>query len=172
VWPDREADDLAPRLAGAVSANLKYLLAVLAAGGKWDPSIARQRREAGLASNNAEQVLQRLRIERRLDRSAGVGLAALRTLPLLRRVAGSTARISLSPDALPATPVLQQWIAGVGSEIDALLRGDMAVATPGDCQATDLSPLQADAVAQVLMLRILLRQQLGATALPGSSSGR
>ena len=170
LWPDREADDLAPRLAGAVSANLKYLLAVLAAGGKWDPSIARQRREAGLASNNAEQVLQRLRIERRLDRSAGVGLAALRTLPLLRRVAGSTARISLSPDALPATPVLQQWIAGVGSEIDALLRGDMAVATPGDCQATDLSPLQADAVAQVLMLRILLRQQLGATALPGNSS--
>ena len=35
--------------ASAVSANLKYLLAVLAAGGKWDPSIARERREAGLA---------------------------------------------------------------------------------------------------------------------------
>ena len=162
LWPDREADDLEPRLAGAVSANLTYLLAVLAAGGKWDPSIARQRREAGLASNNAEQVLQRLRIERRLDRSAGVGLAALRTLPLLRRVAGSAARISLSPEALPATPVLQQWIAAVGSEIDALLRGDSAVPSPGDCQATDLSALQADAVAQVLMLRILLRQQLGA----------
>ncbi|OBV39069.1 putative membrane protein YccC [Janthinobacterium psychrotolerans] len=161
LWPDREADDLEPRLAGAVSANLKYLLAVLAVGGKWDASIARQRREAGLASNNAEQVLQRLRIERRLDRSAGVGLAALRTLPLLRRVAGSTARISLSPDALPATPVLQQWIAAVGSEIDALLRGDPQVPSPGDCLATDLSPLQADAVAQVLMLRILLRQQLG-----------
>ena len=171
LWPDREADDLEPRLAGAVSANLKYLLAVLAAGGKWDPTIARQRREAGLASNNAEQVLQRLRIERRLDRSAGVGLAALRTLPLLRRVAGSTARISLSPDAAPATPVLQQWIAAVGGEIDALLRGDREVPAPGDCQATDLSPLQADAVAQVLMLRILLRQQLGATALPGNSSG-
>ena len=100
-----------------------------------------------------------------------VGLAALRTLPLLRRVAGSTARISLSPDALPATPVLQQWIAAVGGEIDALLRGDREVPAPGDCQATDLSPLQADAVAQVLMLRILLRQQLGATALPGNSSG-
>lgn len=69
------------------------------AGGRreWDSAIARLRREAGLASNNAEQVLQRLRIERRLDRSAGVGTAALRTLPLLRRVAGSTAHQPESP---------------------------------------------------------------------------
>ena len=58
-WAGREA------LAQAVSANLKYLLAVLAAGGRWDSAIAHVRREAGLASNNAEQVLQRLRIERR-----------------------------------------------------------------------------------------------------------
>ena len=172
LWPDREADDLDQRLARAVSANLKYLLGVLAAGGKWDSSIAHLRREAGLASNNAEQVVQRLRIERRLDRSSGTGLAALRTLPLLRRVAGSTARISLSPDATPATPVLQQWIAAVGSEIDALLRGEASAPSPGDCQATDLSTLQADAVAQVLLLRILLRQQLGATAPPGNSSGQ
>ena len=170
LWPDREADDLDQRLAGAVSANLQYLLGVLAAGGKWDSSIAHLRREAGLASNNAEQVVQRLRIERRLDRSSGTGLAALRTLPLLRRVAGSTARISLSPDAVPATPVLLAWIAGVGREIDALLRGDASVPAPGDCQATDLSTLQADAVAQVLLLRILLRQQLGATVPPGNSS--
>ena len=172
LWPDREADDLDQRLAGAVSANLQYLLGVLAAGGKWDSSIAHLRREAGLASNNAEQVVQRLRIERRLDRSSGTGLAALRTLPLLRRVAGSTARISLSPGAVPATPVLLAWIAAVGSEIDALLRGEAGVPTPGDCQATDLSTLQADAVAQVLLLRILLRQQLGLTAPPESSSGQ
>ncbi|MEG0883693.1 MAG: FUSC family protein, partial [Janthinobacterium sp.] len=162
LWPDREADDLDQRLANAVSANLKYLLAVLAAGGKWDSAIARLRREAGLASNNAEQVLQRLRIERRLDRSEGVGLAALRTLPLLRRVAGSTARISLSPQAEPATPELQQWIAAVSAEIDALLRGEADVGAPGQCASAGLTPLQADAVAQVQMLRGLLRDHLHA----------
>ena len=162
LWPDREADDLDQRLAKAVSANLKYLLAVLAAGGKWDSAIARLRREAGLASNNAEQVLQRLRIERRLDRSSGVGLAALRTLPLLRRVAGSTARISLSPLAEPATPELQRWIAAVSTEIDALLRGEADVAAPGPCASTGLTSLQADAVAQVQLLRGLLREHVRA----------
>ena len=120
----------------------------------------------GLASNNAEQVLQRLRIERRLDRSAGVGLAALRTLPLLRRVAGSTARISLSPQAEPATPELQQWIAAVSTEIDALLRGAVDVAAPGPCASAGLTPLQADAVAQVQLLRGLLRAHLQAQAQP------
>jgi uncharacterized membrane protein YccC len=162
LWPDREADDLDQRLAKAVSANLKYLLAVLAAGGKWDSAIARLRREAGLASNNAEQVLQRLRIERRLDRSSGVGLAALRTLPLLRRVAGSTARISLSPQAEPAPPELQRWIAEVSGEIDALLRSEAEAGAPGPCVAEGLTALQADAVAQVQLLRGLLREHVQA----------
>ncbi|MFM2086467.1 MAG: hypothetical protein RLZZ237_1336, partial [Pseudomonadota bacterium] len=160
LWPDREADDLEQRLTQAVSANLQYLLGVMAAGGKWDKSIAHLRREAGLASNNAEQVVQRLRIERRLGRSTGAGLAAMSTLPLLRRVAGSTARISLSPQAEPATPELQRWIAEVTSEIDALLRGESDAPAPEPCNTESLTALQADAVAQVQLLRGMLREHV------------
>src|SRR5471032_655420 len=165
LWPDREADDLEQRLTQAVSANLQYLLGVMAAGGKWDKSIAHLRREAGLASNNAEQVVQRLRIERRLGRSTGAGLAAMSTLPLLRRVAGSTARISLSPQAEPATPELQRWIAEVSSEIDALLRGDADAPAPEPCNTESLTALQADAVAQVQLLRGMLREHVHAKKL-------
>ena len=157
LWPDREADDLQPRLAAAVSANLQYLLAVMAAGGKWDQEIARVRREAGLASNNAEQVLQRLRIERRLD-GHDLAYRAMRILPLLRRVAGSTARISLSPLALPAPPALQQWLSQAGAQIDGSLHAGQAMQALAPCLEEGLSSLQRDAVAQVQALHGLLMQ--------------
>ncbi|MEG1054471.1 MAG: hypothetical protein RSF79_20820, partial [Janthinobacterium sp.] len=73
-----------------------------------------------------------------------------------------TARISLSPQAEPAPPALQRWIAEVSAEIDALLRGEADVGAPGQCASAGLTPLQADAVAQVQMLRGLLRDHLHA----------
>jgi len=162
LWPDRETDDLQPRLAKAVSANLQYLLAVMAAGGKWDREIARVRREAGLASNNAEQVLQRLRIERRLERH-GLAYRAMRVLPLLRRVAGSAARISLSPLAMPAPPALQQWLAQAAVQIEALLHDGAGAKALPPCAPDGLTPLQHDAVAQLQALHGLL-WQVGAEA--------
>ncbi|CDG85161.1 FUSC family protein [Janthinobacterium agaricidamnosum] len=157
LWPSRETENLEQRLSAAVSANLKYLLAVMASGGKWDAGIAALRRQAGLASNNAEQVCQRLRIERR-GSAAGMQ-AAMRTLALLRRVAGSSARISLSPRAVPAGPLLLRWTEAVSADIDSLLRGEPAGPAIA-FDAPDPDPLQADAVAQIILLRVLLLEHL------------
>lgn len=157
LWPDREADDLERRLADAVSANLRYLLAVLAAGGRWDAGVAALRRQAGLASNNAEQVCQRLRIERR-GSAAGMH-DAMRTLALLRRVAGSSARISFSAQAAPAGPELLDWAGAVSADIDAMLRGAPPKA-PLPYDGPDPDALQADAMAHIIMLRVLLLEHL------------
>ncbi|MEG0885571.1 MAG: hypothetical protein RSH52_30440, partial [Janthinobacterium sp.] len=56
----------------------------------------------------------------------------------------------------------QRWIAAVSTEIDALLRGEADVAAPGPCASTGLTSLQADAVAQVQLLRGLLREHVRA----------
>ncbi len=77
-------------------------------------------------------------------------------------MAGSTARISLSPQAEPAPPELQRWIAAVSAEIDALLRGDADAPAPEPCASDSLTALQADAVAQVQLLRGLLREHVQA----------
>lgn len=159
-WPTREQDDSSKRLAEAAAANLAYLRAALASGGKWDSEVARLRRGAGLASNNAEQVCNRLRLERRAARGDS---AVLRALPLLRRMAGTAARISLGTGSKPADAALLDWSAAVGDEIARLLRGgavdSAAQAAP---PVEELSLLQADAVGQIVLLRELAGEQAAA----------
>ena len=86
-------------------------------------------------------------------------------------MAGSTARISLSPQAEPATPELQRWSAAVSAEIDALLRGESGTPSPAPCGSEGLTALQADAVAQVQLLRGLLREHVHAQPQPASAPG-
>src|SRR5260370_28284371 len=86
LWPSREPSRFSDRLAKAVSTNLGYLAASLGRGEESEIELERLRRAAGLASNNAEEVLARLRLEKldtsNDDRTGSTALA------LLRRVAG------------------------------------------------------------------------------------
>lgn len=159
-WPTREQDDSGKRLAEAAAANLDYLRAALASGGKWDSEVARLRRGAGLASNNAEQVCNRLRLERR---NTSGDSAVLRTLPLLRRMAGTAARISLGTGSKPADAALLDWSAAAGNDIARLLRGGSAIIDAQAVPAAEaLSLLQADAVDQIVLLRALAAEQAAA----------
>jgi uncharacterized membrane protein YccC len=64
LWPSREPSRFSDRLAKAVSANLSYLSVSLGPVRDNEIELERQRRAAGLASNNAEEVLARLRLEK------------------------------------------------------------------------------------------------------------
>jgi uncharacterized membrane protein YccC len=169
LWPDREVDDFDKRLADAVQANLRYLQRALLNGGKWDTGVARLRRSAGIASNNAEQVCHRLRIERRT--TPLTDNAVLRTLPLLRRIAGTAARISLSTHAAPAGPELQAWVDGMAADIESLLKGEHVGQAPAAFARPDISELQADAVSHLMLLRSFLVEHMESVRLMQAGIG-
>ncbi|HWK45444.1 MAG TPA: FUSC family protein [Stellaceae bacterium] len=156
LWPSWEAPHLPKRLAEAIRANRDYLLAALAAtlgnataraGGR-DPEAAR--RQAGLASNNAEASLQRLMSEPRpqANREAEPGMMIL---ACLRRVAGVAATLTLlqtqRPDETEARMIAAtgEWAGSALSAIaDALASGrappplpEPPALTPAEDGATD-----------------------------------
>lgn len=162
LWPIREPSTLKEKLSEAVDANLSYLSASLARGDTDALRLERLRRAAGLASNNAEEVMARLRLEHletpAIERTASTALA------LLRRVAGTATRARHSaPDSAP-NPALAAWIARTANAIEARLgRPDQAhgdsETQKADAFAKDgLSLLEADAVNQVVLLHRLLME--------------
>ncbi|WP_176234288.1 FUSC family protein, partial [Burkholderia cepacia] len=64
LWPTREQIDIRGQLAAAIAANLRYLVDAIEAPGRANREAERLRREAGLASNNAEEAFNRIRLER------------------------------------------------------------------------------------------------------------
>lgn len=90
-WPSWEPTQLPRLLSGAINANAKFLTAVLKTGKTQDDL----RREAGLASNNAEASLQRVTFEPSRD------LASLDAANILvtsvRRMTASTMALALLP---------------------------------------------------------------------------
>ncbi|HEV3422725.1 MAG TPA: FUSC family protein [Paraburkholderia sp.] len=155
LWPSREPIDFRQRLAEAVQANLTYLVSALEHAGGEDTEVERLRRAAGLASNNAEEAFNRLRLER-LE-SSMADRAAITALALLRRVAGTATRMRLAANKLKADGKLVAWIASVSREIDAHLRGTAPVPGAEPLFAREhLSLVEADAVNQVSHLRRLL----------------
>jgi len=159
LWPSREPSRFGDRLAKAVSANLGYLAASLGRGEDSEIELERLRRAAGLASNNAEEVLARLRLEKldtsHHDRTGSTALA------LLRRVAGTATRARFGRAGAAPNRDLAAWIESVGKAIEARIGSD-AGSTGIDAQEVfpkhGLSLLEADAVNQVVLLRRLLME--------------
>ena len=162
LWPSREPVDFRVRLADAVGANLNYLVGALEHAGGEDTEVERMRRAAGLASNNAEEAFNRLRLEK-LESSLA-DRAAITALALLRRVAGTATRMRLAANKTQADGALIAWISAVSKELDAhLLDRPQAVQGAG-FQAfprRHLSLVEADAVNQVSHLRRLLVENTG-----------
>jgi uncharacterized membrane protein YccC len=164
LWPSREPVDFRTRLADAVRANLGYLVSAIRHASS-DTSadqheheqvreLELKRRAAGLASNNAEESFNRQRLER-LESSVA-DRAAITALALLRRVAGTATRMRLTSNHVTADRELAGWIDAVSEEIDAQLRGTVAVPPVEAFPREHLSLVVADAVNQVAHLRRLL----------------
>jgi uncharacterized membrane protein YccC len=157
LWPSREPIDFRIRLADAVQANLNYLVSALEHAGGEDSEVERLRRAAGLASNNAEEAFNRLRLER-LESSLA-DRAAVTALALLRRAAGTATRMRFAAHQARADGALIDWIAAVSREIDAQLRGATHDANYTAFARQHLSLAEADAVNQVSQLRRLLVEE-------------
>nr|WP_323119873.1 FUSC family protein [Burkholderia alba] len=156
LWPTREQIDIRARIADAVRANLRYLADALAPSVRVDGDAQQLRRAAGLASNNAEEAFNRLRLER-LDDSR-FDTAASTILGLLRRMAGTAAHLRLSAQGQRRGAELIAWLAATSRDIEASLRdGD------GDASARHtlpprerLSRPEIEAVGQIALLQRLL----------------
>jgi uncharacterized membrane protein YccC len=101
LWPSWQPEQVRRDLAGAIAAHAAYARAVLL---KTTPDPARERRRAGLASNNLEASLQRAMHEPRRgqrDRLQAVLVADA----ALRRIAGRLVTISIDPIDTTAAPV-------------------------------------------------------------------
>lgn len=160
LWPSREPVDFRKRLADAVQANLNYLVAALEHAGGEDAAVERLRRAAGLASNNAEEAFNRLRLER-LE-SSMADRAAITALALLRRVAGTATRMRLAANKSRADSELTGWIATVSREMDVYLRGGVNAAPLEPFPRHHLTLAEADAVNQISHLRRLLVEKASA----------
>ncbi|MGF6534478.1 putative membrane protein YccC [Paraburkholderia sp. GAS206C] len=162
LWPSREPVDFRVRLADAVGANLNYLVSALEHAGGEDTEVEKMRRAAGLASNNAEEAFNRLRLEK-LESSLA-DRAAITALALLRRVAGTATRMRLAANKTQADGALIAWISAVSKELDAYLLDRAQVEPRSEFEAfprRHLSLVEADAVNQVSHLRRLLVENTG-----------
>ena len=156
LWPSREPARFDDRLAAAIGANLAYLAAALARARTDDAEIDRLRRAAGLASNNAEETLARLRLER-INTSATEKLGST-ALALLRRVAGTATRARLTGDASTTNERLVAWVRAVAHALDMRLSANEDAAALRTFPTTRLTRLEAEAVNQVMVLSGLLEQ--------------
>ena len=98
LWPSWQPEQVKRDLAAAVAAHAAYARAVLLDG---LPDPARERRRAGLASNNLEASLQRAMHEPRRGQRDTLQ-AVLAADAALRRIAGRLVAISLDPPGTAA----------------------------------------------------------------------
>ncbi len=126
LWPSWQPEQVKTDLAATVAAHAAYARAVLLGGGA-DP--VRERRGAGLASNNLEASLQRALHEPRRGERDRLQ-AALVADATLRRIAGRLAALSLEPEAL-AGEGLRTTCAWVAAALEALSVGGVVSPRPG-----------------------------------------
>ncbi|OAJ51358.1 hypothetical protein A6V36_15510 [Paraburkholderia ginsengiterrae] len=154
LWPTREKADYRVYLNDAVRANLAYLRAALASPAPGDRDMERLRRAAGLGSNNAEEAIGRMRLEKLED--SMVDTVTLTVLSLLRRMAGTATQLRLSANRREMHDELDAWITAVSEDIDAALNRTLRPARHALPVRDRLTSLEADAVGELaLMLRLL-----------------
>lgn len=156
LWPSREPARFNQHLSEAIAANFDYLAESLGKSKSNELELERLRRAAGLASNNAEEVLARLRLEK-LDTSSGDRTGST-ALALLRRVAGTATRARSFGAGLTANAPLAEWIRKAAGSMEAELSGDPQPHPDAAFSKDGLSLLEADAVNQVMLLRRLLSE--------------
>lgn len=170
LWPTREKIDHRAYLTEAVRANLAYLRAALAhpqtdpAGPDHlhdkdkDKDMERLRRAAGLGSNNAEEAIGRLRLEKLED--SMVDTVTRTVLSLLRKMAGTATQLRLSANRRPIHDELDAWIAAAGADIDAALNRGVPPLRRDFPERDTLSSLEADAVGEIALMRRLLTEHM------------
>nr|WKF58716.1 Inner membrane protein YccS [Paraburkholderia busanensis] len=161
LWPTREKADYRAYLGAAVRANLAYLRAALDATRHDDKQMERLRRGAGLASNNAEEAIGRIRLEKLED--SMVDTVTLTVLSLLRRMAGTATQLRLSAnrrERRDERDELGAWVAGVSAEIDAALNRTLRPVRHELPARDGLTSLEADAVGELALMQRLLTERM------------
>ncbi|SIT48193.1 conserved membrane hypothetical protein [Paraburkholderia ribeironis] len=158
LWPTREKIDYRAYLTQAVRANLAYLLAALASPRASEKNMERLRRAAGLGSNNAEEAIGRMRLEKLED--SMVDTVALTVLSLLRRMAGTATQLRLSATWRDMHDELAGWVAATSADIDAALNRTLKP-VQRELPARDrLTSLEADAVGELARMHRLLTERM------------
>lgn len=160
LWPSREPHRLKDGLLKAVNANLRYLATSLSRARADTIQLERLRRAAGLASNNAEDILSRLQLEKLQTPAAD--RTALTLFALLRRMAGTATRARFSStETIPNEHLAARILAVSGGIAERLGHGAENV---GDdvFAKSGLSAIQSDAVNQVTLLRRILHEHADA----------
>jgi uncharacterized membrane protein YccC len=158
LWPMREKVDYRAYLADAVRANVAYLRAALACPRRDEKDMERLRRAAGLASNNAEEAIGRMRLEKLEDSMADT--VTLTVLSLLRRMAGTAAQLRLSTTRREAHAELDAWVELMSDDIDAALNRNLRPIRHELPAREGLTSLEADAVGELARMHRLLGERM------------
>jgi uncharacterized membrane protein YccC len=158
LWPTREKVDYRAYLSEAVRANLGYLRAALESPDRSEKDMERLRRAAGLGSNNAEEAIGRIRLEKLEDSMADT--VTLTVLSVLRKMAGTATQLRLSKTRRSTHGELGAWIATTSADIEAALDRTLRPIRR-DLPARDrLTSLEADAVGEIALMHRLLTERM------------
>ncbi|AXF13740.1 FUSC family protein [Paraburkholderia caledonica] len=161
LWPTREKSDYRTYLRDAVRANLAYLIAALESPRRSEKDMERLRRAAGLGSNNAEEAIARIRLEKLED--SLVDTVTLTVLSLLRKMAGTATQLRLSAnrrEMQDSHDELRVWLAAVNADIEAALNRTI-LPLRHDLPARErLTSLEADAVGELALMQRLLTERM------------
>ncbi|MFM0479035.1 FUSC family protein [Paraburkholderia strydomiana] len=161
LWPTREKGDYRTYLSDAVHANLAYLIAALESPRRSEKDMERLRRAAGLGSNNAEEAIARIRLEKLED--SLVDTVTLTVLSLLRKMAGTATQLRLSAnrrEMQDSHDELRMWLAAVNADIEAALNRTI-LPLRHDLPARErLTSLEADAVGELALMQRLLTERM------------
>ncbi|MFM0504221.1 FUSC family protein [Paraburkholderia caffeinilytica] len=158
LWPTREKVDYRAYLREAVRANLAYLRAALESPDRSGKEMERMRRAAGLGSNNAEEAIGRIRLEKLED--SMVDTVTLTVLSVLRKMAGTATQLRLSTNRRSMHDELGAWIAAASADIEAALNRTLRPIRR-DLPARDqLTSLEADAVGEIALMHRLLTERM------------
>ncbi|CAD6522626.1 FUSC family protein [Paraburkholderia metrosideri] len=158
LWPTREKVDYRAYLSVAVRANLAYLRAALESPRRSEQEMEQLRRAAGLASNNAEEVIGRIRLEKLED--SMVDTVTLTVLSLSRRMAGTATQLRLTTTRRDRHDELTEWIAAMSAEIDAALNRTLRPVRHELPERDKLTSLEADAVGEMARMHRLLTERM------------
>ncbi|CAB3782376.1 FUSC family protein [Paraburkholderia fynbosensis] len=158
LWPTREKADYRAYLGEAVRANVAYLRAALESPHRSAKDMERLRRAAGLGSNNAEEAIGRIRLEKLEDTM--VDTVTLTVLSLLRRMAGTATQLRLSTNRRDRHDGLEEWVAQVSADIDAALNRTLRPVRHELPARDTLTSLEADAVGELARMQRLLTERM------------
>ncbi|MFM0741714.1 FUSC family protein [Paraburkholderia xenovorans] len=158
LWPTREKADYRAYLGNAVRANVAYLRAALESPRRSVKDMERLRRAAGLGSNNAEEAIARIRLEKLEDTM--VDTVTLTVLSLLRRMAGTATQLRLSTNRRDMHDELGAWVAQISDDIDAALSRSLRQVRHELPARETLTSLEADAVGELARMQRLLSERM------------